>query len=250
MLEKKQNVFSSLSPKTTFFLGLAAAILVVCAIGFFILLASAVGDKDSREAQNTANTNGGSPSVQAQVPSPAQGGKVNLQISDSDHIRGNKNAPVKIVEFSDYQCSFCARHHPTMLQIMSEYGDQVAWVYKHFPLDSSHPEARPSAEASECIAEQAGDDGFWQFTDTLFANQQRLGNDYYEEVAQEIGVNLSQFKECVSSRKYQQRVEADYQEGIKAGVTGTPGNYVNGISVKGAVPFAAFKQIIDSELNK
>ena len=136
-----------------------------------------------------------------------------------------------------------------MQQVMAEYGDQVAWVYKHFPLDSLHAQARPAAEASECVAEQAGEEGFWQFTDAMFANQESLSPTFYEQIAEEIGVNMSQFKDCVSSGKFQNRVEADYQQGISYGVNGTPGNFVNGVPVKGALPFSTIAQIIDSELN-
>ena len=137
-----------------------------------------------------------------------------------------------------------------MEQVVAEYGDQVAWVYKHFPLDSIHAQARPAAEAAECMAEQAGDEGFWEFTDEMLANQSRLGSSLYEQVAEEIGVNMNQFEDCVSSRKYKDRVEADYQQGLSLGVQGTPGSFINGIPVKGALPFSSIKQIIDSELNK
>lgn len=97
-----------------------------------------------------------------------------IQISDQDHIRGSVSAPVTIVEFSDLQCPFCGRFHPTLQKALQEYGDKVRWVYKHFPLDSIHAQARPAAEAAECIAEQKGDDGFWKFTDGVFKNQDRL----------------------------------------------------------------------------
>jgi protein-disulfide isomerase len=248
--QEKQSVFSSLSAKTSFIFGLVAGFLIICAIGFFILLGIALSDDSSQNNQRAAGNLISPPAVQAPSPTPSVGERVDVVISDNDHIRGNKNAPVKIVEFSDYQCPFCKRHHPTMQQIMAEYGDQVAWIYKHYPLDSLHPQARPAAEASECIWEQKGDDGFWQFTDDIFANQARIGSDLYNELAGKIGVNMNQFQDCVDSRKYQSKVEADYQAGLKAGVTGTPGNFVNGIPVKGAVPFSSLKLVIDSELSK
>lgn len=95
-----------------------------------------------------------------------------LSITEKDHIRGNPNAQITIVEFSDFQCPFCRRFHPTVQQALAEYGDQIRWVYKHFPLDQLHPQARPAAEASECIAEQKGNDGFWQFADEVFKSQE------------------------------------------------------------------------------
>jgi protein-disulfide isomerase len=131
---------------------------------------------------------------------------------------------------------------------LDEYGNDISWIYKHFPLDNIHPQARPAAEASECVWEQKGNDGFWEFTDAMFDNQSRLGDAFFEEVAQEIGVNLPQFQNCVSERKYQDKVEQDYQQGLQAGVTGTPGSFVNGIPVKGAVPYEQLKSIIDSQL--
>lgn len=182
------------------------------------------------------------------IPAPVvNGGKVEFTIGENDHMQGNPKAKITLVEFSDFQCPFCQRFHPTAQQALKEYGDNIRWVFKHFPLDSIHPHARPSAEASECIWEQKGDEGFWEFADTMFENQSRLGNAFYEEVAQQIGVNLAQFQTCVSERTYQDKVEQDYQQGIQGGVTGTPGSFVNGTPVKGAVPYEQLKAIIEAE---
>ncbi len=242
MLENKQSVFSAFKPTTLIFFGLILGILVVSTIGFGIMLVK--GNDNSEKTSQKIEVKNNQPS--AQVPT---GVKKEITISDADHILGDLNAPIKIVEYSDYQCPYCSRHHPTLQQIIQEYGNQIAWVYKHFPLDTIHQNARPAAEASECVADQLGDEGFWNFTDAMFQNQSRLGNSYYEEVASSLGVNLQEFKDCVSSRKFKDKVEADYQEGLSLGVTGTPGNFINGIEVKGAVPFETLKQIIDSQLN-
>ena len=176
------------------------------------------------------------------------GSTVTFIIGVDDHIRGNPNAKVTLVEFSDFECPFCSRFHPTMLQALEEYRDQVRWVYKHFPLDAIHPQARPAAEASECVWEQRGDEGFWEFADAMFENQSRLGNAFYEEVALDIGVNLSQFQTCISERKYQDKVEQDYQQGLQAGVAGTPGSFVNGVPVRGAIPYSQLQSIIEAQL--
>jgi len=174
--------------------------------------------------------------------------KTGITISEKDHIRGNPAAPVTIVEYSDFQCPFCASFHSTVQQILADYPEQVRWVYKHFPLDSIHSQARPAAEASECVFEQKSDDGFWQFADGLFKNQERLGASLYQELTEKAGLNMEQFNNCVSSRKYRNKVEADYQEGTKAGVRGTPGNFVNGEPVPGAVPYETLKAVIEKAL--
>lgn len=174
--------------------------------------------------------------------------KTEITISGSDHIRGNPEAKVSIVEFSDLQCPFCASFHPTVKQILGDYPNQVRWVYKHFPLDQIHSQARPAAEASECVFEQKGNDGFWQFTDSLFENQERLGEALYKELAAQIGLNLDQFNNCFSSKKHKDKVEADYQEGIKAGVRGTPTSFVNGEEVPGAVPYEYLKDAVERAL--
>ena len=94
-----------------------------------------------------------------------------LRIAADEYIRGNPNAQVTLVEFSDLQCPFCKRFHPTVQQVLAEYGDQVRWIYRHYPIDQLHPHARPAAEASECLAEQKGAEGFWQFIDAVFTAQ-------------------------------------------------------------------------------
>jgi len=170
-------------------------------------------------------------------------------VTKGDHIRGNPDAAITIVEYSDFECPFCGRFHPTVKQAMAEYGDQIRWVYRHFPLTQIHPSAVPSAEASECVAEQKGSEGFWEFADAMFENQsQGLTPTLYRETANRIGVNLAQYDDCVATRKYKEKVEAHQAEGVKLGVTGTPGSFVNNTPLRGALPYASLKQIIDAEL--
>jgi len=171
-------------------------------------------------------------------------------VTKDDYIRGNPSAPITIVEYSDFECPFCQRFHPTIKQVLKEYGDQVRWVYRHFPLTQIHPNAQSSAEASECVGEQKGSDGFWQFADAMFANQARLGTAFYREVAGQIGVNLAQYDTCVSSRKYEEKVASQQAEGVRLGVTGTPGSFVNNTPVRGALPYESVKTIIEAELQK
>lgn len=170
---------------------------------------------------------------------------VSINVSENDHIRGNKNAPVTIIEFSDFQCPYCSNFHETMKQVVENYPNDVRWVYKHFPLDSIHPYARKAAEASECAADQ---DKFWEYTDELFKNQSNISPEYFSRVAKSVGLNTSQFDECLDSEKYKSKVNNDYQQGIQAGVRGTPGNFINGQSVPSALPYEQIKSMIDGLL--
>ena len=181
-------------------------------------------------------------------PPVIDGSRVEFTITEQDHIRGNPDAEVTLVEFSDLQCPFCRSFHPTVQQALEEYGDTIQWVYKHFPLDNIHPEARPAAEAAECVWKQKGDEGFWAFADKVFEEQDRIGSTLYREVAESLGMDIAKYDTCVSQRTHEDKVEQDYQQGLRAGVTGTPGSYVNGIPVKGAVPYATLKAAIDQAL--
>lgn len=202
-------------------------------------------------------------SAGAQAPQPAQQGpqqgKLDAEqaakipeVTSEDHVRGAQNPEIYLIEYSDYECPFCARFHPTAQQVVDEYGDSVAWVYRHFPLDQIHPKARPAAEASECVAELGGEDAFWAFTDTIVENQERLSD--LESVAVEVGVSASAFNECVESDRYAEKVEEQYQGGVDAGVRGTPGNFLvttdgEAWFLPGAFPFEQFQSAIDEALS-
>jgi len=195
------------------------------------------------------------PTAQApQAPSQPQTTE-NLPAIDpeKDHIRGDiAKAKVAVVEYSDFECPFCKRHHPTMQQIMSTYKDDVVWVYRHFPL-TFHPNAQKAAEASECANELGGNEAFWKFTDGVFALD-LLSNDAFVTVAKSVGLNESAFKTCLDSGKYAQHVQDDMAGGSASGVNGTPGTIVVNLKtdvnriISGAVPFASFKTAIDTLL--
>lgn len=176
------------------------------------------------------------------------------QITGEDHIRGSKDAKVFIIEYSDLECPFCASFHPTAVQALEEYGGDVAWVYRHFPLDSIHANARPTANASECVTELGGNDAFWQFVDLTFENQATaLSEEGMKNTASEIGLDAGAFANCLESEKYADKVEDHYQTGITAGVTGTPGNFVINKKgevwvIPGAVPFETLKNTLDEAL--
>lgn len=170
--------------------------------------------------------------------------------SAADHILGSPSAPVVLIEYSDFQCPFCSVIHPTLKRIVDESNGKVAWVMRSLPLTSLHPEAEPAAHAAECIAEQAGNDGWWKFTNTVFANQSTMGDSLYTSIAKEAGVNMAQYTACVSSKKYQARIDGDSQEAQAAGGNGTPFTVVYGngkqIPVSGALPYAQILSIVQS----
>lgn len=174
------------------------------------------------------------------------------EVTAEDHIKGSLEAKVFLIEYSDLECPFCARFHPTAQQAVDEYGGQVAWVYRHFPLDTLHPKARPAAEASECVAELGGEDAFWVFTDAIFADQTTALSDL-AGTASKAGAGGSGFQACFDGGKYKDHIEDDYQAGLVAGVTGTPGNFIvndkgEAWIIPGAVPYDILKQAIDEAL--
>lgn len=179
-------------------------------------------------------------------------------VSKEDHIRGNPEASVKIVEYSDTECPFCKRFHTTMQQVMDEYGKsgKVAWVYRHFPLDQLHSKARKEAEAIECAAELGGNDKFWSYLDRLMeVTPANNGLDPAElpKIAQYVGLDTGKFNECLSSGKYAQKIEEHVQNATATGGNGTPWSIVVGKNDKkyplsGAQPYASVKQLIDLAL--
>lgn len=159
--------------------------------------------------------------------------------------KGLANAPVTLVEYSDFHCPFCKRVQPTIASVLEKYGSKIRIVYKDFPLDSLHPQARAAAEAARCAGEQGK---FWEFHDKVYAGDSDATPPTMKLYAQQVGLDVSTFESCVSTRKYQAQVQQDVVEGSKLGVTGTPGFFVNGRFLSGAQPLAAFTKLIDEEL--
>ncbi len=157
---------------------------------------------------------------------------------------GPETAAVTVIEFSDFQCPFCARVGPTLKQIEKEYGDDVRIVFKHLPL-SIHAKAPAAHAAAEAAARQGQ---FWEMHDKIFASQREMSPEKYLEYATELGLDVAQFERDVASEEVKSRVDADVKEAARLGATGTPAFYINGLFVSGAKPFAAFKEIIDKEL--
>ncbi|MEK7614006.1 MAG: thioredoxin domain-containing protein [Patescibacteria group bacterium] len=169
--------------------------------------------------------------------------------SDDDHSLGNPNASVTIVEFSDFECPFCARLHPTLARILEENED-IRWVYRHFPLSEIHGSALSSAVASECVAKLGGNDAFWSFADSAFQNQSRLGNAFYREQASALGIDLDAFNSCLSDRSVTQDVSEDRDEAIASGGQGTPFSVVISASghrtpFSGALPYEQVAALVE-----
>jgi protein-disulfide isomerase/Tfp pilus assembly protein PilF len=162
---------------------------------------------------------------------------------DPARLRGSAAAPVIIVEFSDFQCPFCRQVQTTLKNLLAKYEGRLSLAYRDFPL---RPQADLTAEAARCAGEQGK---FWEYHDLLFADPSKLNRDRLVEHARDLKLDEKQFDSCLSSAKYKTQIEQDRQDGIRAGVNGTPGFFINGILLSGAQPEAAFERIIETELS-
>lgn len=163
---------------------------------------------------------------------------------DDDAQKGPSNAKVTIIEFSDYQCPYCAKAEPTLKQIFDTYKNDVRLVYRDFPLNF-HQYAQKAAEASECAHEQGK---FWEYHDILFNNQQALDVSSLKKYASDLKLDTAKFNGCLDSGKYEAEVKKDMQDGLNANVRGTPAFFINGRLISGSQPFENFKTVIDEEL--
>ena len=174
-------------------------------------------------------------------------------VTDKDHLRGNLNAPVKIITFEDTECPFCKRFHITMQQIVKKYGDQVVWVYRHFPLESLHSQARKEANALECVAALGGNNAFWIMLDKVFEttpSNNGLDLSLVPALAVQSGVNQSQFQKCWDENKYDQIVSDQLADATAVGGQGTPFSIVIGkdgkkYPVNGALPYEPVKAVVE-----
>ena len=161
-----------------------------------------------------------------------------------DPVRGRVDAPVELVEFSDFECPYCQRVRETLEALDARYGEQIRFVFKDFPL-SIHPQAFKAAEAANCALEQGR---FWEYHDTLFANQDALAVEDLKRYAAALGLNAAEFDTCVDEGKFRDRVQRDMDEGNRYGVSSTPTVFINGRPVIGAVPLEVYDRIIREEL--
>lgn len=181
-------------------------------------------------------------------------------VTEKDHILGNPTAPIKIIEFSDLECPYCKSFHPTMKRVMEEYGKtgEVAWVYRHLPIDSIHPKSRKEAEATECAGEIGGNQKFWEFVDRIFEitpSGNGLDLAQLPEIALYIKLDKEKFEECLSSGKYAKHIEDDLQDAISSGADGTPYSILvdaegDKTVLYGALSYNDVKEAIELSLNK
>ncbi|HLC96180.1 MAG TPA: DsbA family protein [Candidatus Nanoarchaeia archaeon] len=220
----------------------ATAVLAILLIISVFTGGFGYGEGSGTAAQPSAPA--AAPSPSAPAPSPTIDMKA---LASNDPVEGDPNAPVTIIEFSDFECPFCGRFYgDTLGQIRSQYIDtgKVKLVYRDFPL-SFHPNAQKAAESAECANEQGK---FWEMHDMLFESGVQGGVATFKQYAANIGLNTATFNSCLDSGKYASETAADMNEGSAAGIRGTPGFIINGRLVSGAQPFSAFQQVIEAAL--
>ncbi|WP_432470561.1 DsbA family protein [Amphritea sp. HPY] len=177
-----------------------------------------------------------------------------------DHIYGNPEASISLIEYSDFECPYCKRFHQTVKNLIDLFDGQVNWVYRHYPLSFHNPGAQKQAEAAECAYEQGGDEAFWRYTDAIYQRTQSGGKgfalDKLSPLAAEFSLDADVFQECLDSNRYSDRVKEDFEDGQQAGITGTPGNIlINNLTGQvlaksGSQPLEAFKQAIEGMLKQ
>lgn len=181
-----------------------------------------------------------------------------IKLSKSDHIFGSPDADIIIFEYSDTECPFCKRFHETMTEVMDTYGanGKVAWVYRHFPLVQIHSKAPKEAEATECAAELGGNDGFWNYLNTLMEvtpSNNGLDLAILPDIAEQVGLDRGKFQACLDSGKYASIVDDQYNQGIKDGARGTPHSIAvvkdgENFIISGAQPFINVQSTIEAAL--
>ena len=249
MDQEKKRFFDGVSPKFTFTFGLLIGLTIISTVAFFIVLFANMDETADAGNAKVVNINSAAAAPAPGEPEPIFANVSNIDFSQSQ-VRGDENAAITIVEYSDFECSYCSRFHLTMNQIIADYPNQVKWVWKHYPL-SFHVEAEPAANAAECAGEQ---NKFWEYADELYENQSSLGDDLYTEIAQDLGLNMSSFNTCLTANKYADLFASDMSEGTALGISGTPGNiiYKNGSNtgeiIAGAYPYETVVEKIEALL--
>lgn len=190
----------------------------------------------------------GEPSAQGQADTQATPPQVNRYDipEDDDPSIGPEDAPITMIEFSDYECPYCTKWHDEVWPLLQEnYSDKLRLVYRDFPLTSIHGNAAKAAEAANCAGEQ---DSYWEFHDKLLSGQRKLSKDTYLEYAADLDLDEDDFEQCLESGRYTEEVEADLNFAVELGVRSTPTFFLNGIAIVGAQPYEVFEDVIEKEL--
>jgi protein-disulfide isomerase len=263
--KETSNVIVRKSAISTLVAVTIAAVAVAAFLGGYVVGGGGIGVNDERQIARDLDSGG---TAQPTLTREEQGqqasslaGSIRAAITlGDDPIKGSSDAPVTMIEFSDFQCPFCKRFFDDTLPLIQRNyidTDKVRFVYKDFPLDSIHPNARAAAVASECADEQAK---FWIYHDRLFMGQGEWagipGNDavgIFKQYASDLGLQVTEFNACLDAGKYADEVNSDLRDGVTYGVNGTPsffiGNEKDGyVQVRGAQPYSVFEQVINSEL--
>lgn len=250
-----ENSFFQSNSKATFLTGLFLGIAVCSTIGLVLVFGMASKGTLAFAGPSTVAAAPQVPSVgdsddSGLVPPQPPAGPVKPVDEKTDHILGSKNAKVTLIEYSDFECPFCQRFYPTVKELLKAYPNDVRFVYRHFPLNSIHPNAQKAAEASECAAKLGGNDAFFKLHDKIFDRSPDIGPAVLLSLAKEIGLKEADFKKCLDSGEMASKVNQQMQDGTGAGVSGTPATFVNGKLTSGAVPLESLKAAIDAELKK
>lgn len=224
------------------------SVLVVLAFAVGILTGYVAWGRSSNQAQVVAENQPAAQGPVGQAPVATQPPQFTRYDVPADGFPGigPEDAPIVIVEFSDFQCPFCKRFYDeTYQQLLAAYPDKIRFVFRHLPLTSIHSEAFPSAEASMCANEQ---NAFWEYHDKIFENQDELGNELYTQIASDLNLESTKFEDCLTTGKYKDLIQQDMDFALNLGVQSTPTFFINGLALVGAQPLEAFKQLIDKEL--
>lgn len=219
-------------------------VLTVLAFAAGVLLGYVVWGFDAGSEIPVVAAQAGGPVVEAPVTEQPQARRYEVASEGFPSI-GPSNAPITIVEFSDYQCPYCRRWHEQVYEpLLNAYPGKIRMVYRHLPLTSIHPDAFPAAEAAMCAGEQ---NAYWPFHEKLFSSD-ALGSSVYTKYAEELGLDMDTFETCIKEGRFKDAIQADLDFAVNLGVRSTPTFFINGLAIVGAQPLDIFKQVIDKEL--
>lgn len=247
-----KSVFDAIQSKQAFWIGFVTAILSIGTLGFIILGSCVLSGDCSferKEVEEVVELDEKNAVGNGEATAPVVVTGVPL-VTEADHIQGDANAEITIITYTDFECPYCKRFHPTMKQVMEEYNGKVRWVLRDFPL-SFHANAASAANAVECAGELGK---YWEFTDKIFESSE-LGKDAYVKIATDLGLNADTFTKCVDDNKYADSIDTEADGGAAAGVSGTPASFIidkqgNATPIKGALPFDSIASALDGMIGK